>query len=592
VAPTVTQDILKDNPCDGLTIAVKTDGNAGRRRRHDGGAIRFLPGAGCRLLGDWPFGGPDLRGDCRSPTAGMLDVMETPAHERRQIEEYLRSQSGDDFEIEHVEKLTSEHVLGREYDVWDAHTSDGRWWVITNPVNLYSQDQIKSMDIALSFHIGLMSRMMASQPLPAARQGTWVLEIVRRLDVAGESLDRAREVEDFQAVGMRLRETLLTLAAKLAGLGYQTDVGAADLQQGNFKAWASVCADAVAAGSSAQYLRVLLKTLSEKTWNYVAWLTHARSAGRPDTQIALSAVSQTIEAFITAVNRHQLGAPQRCPVCASYQLRAEHTGNGIWMKVCETCAWEGPADLASSPAPHGPAEENGAAEGTAGGQPALKGECVEPRELGIYLSPDQAHAVLEQASSCAADEKVQEDWANPFAFFFPEDASLADVHRIAYTAFIHAPAEGAELAYACEEAACVNADHAREIPLPGETRWMCGVVEKVTCRPARLELHISMPGNGSRRVLIDHAMLARYGFGDASSLAERVVFFTQPDDDGWVHLFPVQRRVDYTDGSAAVGWLHPAGTTTDDQDCPCGSAEPYGACHGETILAGDPSAAS
>jgi hypothetical protein len=68
----------------------------------------------------------------------MLDVMETPAHERRQIEEYLRSQSGDDFEIEHVVKLTSEYVLGHQYDVWDAHTSDGRWWVITNPVNLYS----------------------------------------------------------------------------------------------------------------------------------------------------------------------------------------------------------------------------------------------------------------------------------------------------------------------------------------------------------------------------------------------------------------------------------------------------------------------
>ena len=43
----------------------------------------------------------------------MLDVMETPAHERRQIEDYLRSQSGDNFEIEHVEKLTSEYVLGQ-----------------------------------------------------------------------------------------------------------------------------------------------------------------------------------------------------------------------------------------------------------------------------------------------------------------------------------------------------------------------------------------------------------------------------------------------------------------------------------------------
>jgi hypothetical protein len=120
---------------------------------------------------------------------------------------------------------------------------------------------------------------------------------------------------------------------------------------------------------------------------------------------------------------------------------------------------------------------------------------------------------------------------------------------------------------------------------------MCGIVEKVTCRPDRLQLSISMPGNGSRRVFVDHAFLDRYGFGDSSCLAERVVFFTQPDDDGLVRLLPVQRRVDYADGSAA-GWLHPTGAVTDDQDCPCGSAEPYSACHGATIPAGDPSTAS
>jgi hypothetical protein len=78
-------------------------------------------------------------------------------------------------------------------------------------------------------------------------------------------------------------------------------------------------------------------------------------------------------------------------------------------------------------------------------------------------------------------------------------------------------------------------------------------------------------------------MLDRYGFGDASSLAERVVFFTQPDDRGWVHLLPVQRCVDYTNGSAAAGWLHPDRAVNDDEDCPCGSAELYGACHGGEI---------
>lgn len=498
----------------------------------------------------------------RSVTAGMLVVMETPAHERRQVEEYLRSQSGGDFEIEHVEKLTSEYVFGRQYDVWDARTSDGRWWVITNPVNLYSQDQIKSMDIALSFHIGLMSRVMAREPVQAGRQDAWVVEVARRLDVASESLDRAREVEDFQAVGMRLRETLLTLAAKLAALGYQTEAGAAELQKGNFKAWASVCAGSVAAGSSAQNLRALLKSLSEKTWNYVAWLTHARAASRPDAQIALSAASQTIEAFIVAVNRQRLGTPQRCPICASYQLRAEHAGDGRWLKVCETCGWEAPAEPTPPRVRDDPADEREAEP--AGGGSAPEGECVELRDFGIYLTPDQARAVLEQASSQATDDGGQQDWANPFAFFFPEDASLADVHRIAYTAFIHAPASAAELAYACEDAACVNPAHAREVPLPDGVQWMCGLVEKVTCHPSRLELLIGMPGNRTQRVFVDYAMLDRYGFGDASSLAERVMFFTQPDDQGRVHLLPIHRRVDYAHGSAAIGWLHPARAVTDD----------------------------
>ena len=214
------------------------------------------------------------------------------------------------------------------------------------------------------------------------------------------------------------------------------------------------------------------------------------------------------------------------------------------------------------------------------------------QDFTIYLSPDQARAVLEQASITAAAERIQEDWANPFGFFFPEDASLADAHRIAYTAFIHAPADGVELAYGCDEAACVNPGHAREIPLPDETRWMCGVVEKVTCHPERLELYVSMPGNESRRVFVDHAMLDRYGFGDASSLAERIVFFSQPDDRGWVRLFPVQRRAGFADGSAADGWLHPAVPVTDDQDCPCGSEQAYSACHGAALAAGGYPAAS
>ena len=55
------------------------------------------------------------------------------------------------------------------------------------------------------------------------------------------------------------------------------------------------------------------------------------------------------------------------------------------MKVCETCGSQAPAEPALPAAPHDPAGENGETK-EAGGQPALEGECVEPRDLGIYLS--------------------------------------------------------------------------------------------------------------------------------------------------------------------------------------------------------------
>jgi hypothetical protein len=156
--------------------------------------------------------------------------METPAHERREIEEYLRSQSGPDFEIEHLEKLTSEYVLGDQYDVWDAHTNEGRLWVITNPTNLYSQEQIKSMDVALSFHIGLRARVQGREGRNLMDRDRRVRALLRRLDVVTESLDRAKEVEDFQAVGMRLRELLLTLTFSLSELIQTPDDTAALLK--------------------------------------------------------------------------------------------------------------------------------------------------------------------------------------------------------------------------------------------------------------------------------------------------------------------------------------------------------------------------
>jgi hypothetical protein len=40
--------------------------------------------------------------------------------------------------VEFIQKIYSENVLNVRHDVWDIHTNVDRWWVITEPMNLYA----------------------------------------------------------------------------------------------------------------------------------------------------------------------------------------------------------------------------------------------------------------------------------------------------------------------------------------------------------------------------------------------------------------------------------------------------------------------
>lgn len=483
----------------------------------------------------------------------MLGSMETPAHERRDIEGYLRSQSGPNFEIEHVEKLTSEYVLGNQYDVWDAHTKEGRWWVITNPTNLYSQEHIKSMDVALSFHIGLWSRVQGRESHALMDRDQRVRALLRRLDVASESLDRAKEVEDFQAVGMRLRELLLTLTFGMSELVQTSDPIDQFQKAADFKALANIYARSIAGGKSSKHLRSLLTAISENAWNYVSWLTHARSATEHDARIAFAATHAVVEMFLQAVVRVQRGKLERCPMCTSYRLQLVRSEDGnSWVKLCEVCGYgdvaDAPAVDARSPEPDQEREP-------------LDGDCVEVEDFGIYLTPSQAQMMLESArnrvevddTDDTGGEEVQPIWANPFAYFL--DDTLIDVHRMVFMTFKHPPSPGHELVYQCDETSCVNAEHAIEQPLSNEQPWRVGVIEKATLHSSFIELQIGIADQGVQRVLTKNDILDRYGFGDASSLIERPVFVTASSDEGWVRLIPAARRVDYGHGSPVPGQL-------------------------------------
>jgi hypothetical protein len=144
--------------------------------------------------------------------------VESQEHEYQAVIDYFFDESPEGTVMRNIEKVASERIYGTRHDVWDVETDDGaRWWVITNPMNVYPQEvaATPSMDHALALHIGVTARVMAREQMRAPVDGpvrdftarTW-----RKFEQAAEALGQADEAEDFQAVGMRLRECLIAFA--------------------------------------------------------------------------------------------------------------------------------------------------------------------------------------------------------------------------------------------------------------------------------------------------------------------------------------------------------------------------------------------
>lgn len=272
--------------------------------------------------------------------------MESPEHERRNVEEYFRLESPEEDEILRSEKIAVESIYGERHDVWEVEAKSGRWWVVTNPTNLYSQDDFPSMEVVLSFHIGLMARLVARsarKPTASDEQRDRTPAAWRKFAQAAEAIDKADEAEEFQAVGMRCREALVKFARDAAE-SEKISAGAEDLKKGDFVGWSKVIADAAASGKSNKALRSYLKTTAKTTWDFVAALTHDEDATRHDAEIAVSATETALAAFSDALVRYERGAPDRCPECESYRVvsdfRPELGDAGNYVTLCANCGWE------------------------------------------------------------------------------------------------------------------------------------------------------------------------------------------------------------------------------------------------------------
>jgi len=166
-------------------------------------------------------------------------------------------------------------------------------------------------------------------------------QTLRRLHQAREALHAAAEAEDYQAIGMRCREALLTLVRECADIGRVAEENRP--KAGDFLAWIELVANESLRGPRADRLRGYVKAAARGTWELVQWLTHARSASRFDGEIGLDATINIGLVVIRVTNRWLSGANWACPACGSYQLDARKRDNDPeewkYEVYCLACGW-------------------------------------------------------------------------------------------------------------------------------------------------------------------------------------------------------------------------------------------------------------
>jgi len=261
-------------------------------------------------------------------------------HEERAIRDYVNSQSPVDDKAGLVQRIDSKRILGRTHEVFDVHCAKTRWWVITDPTNLYLQSDFPDAEQALIFHVGLgafmAERSRAELPEDDEEHVTapW-----RRYKDALEVMNEADEAEDFQSVGIKCRDALIALGKLYRDADWVGEVPDPP-KAADFKGWGAIYAERL----SKDRIRNYVKALVEKTWDLAVALQHNSNATPFDADLVLEATAHLIGAISRLVQRQVHGDPQRCPRCESYRLNEdiEHDDEREGFDsstVCAACGW-------------------------------------------------------------------------------------------------------------------------------------------------------------------------------------------------------------------------------------------------------------
>lgn len=268
-------------------------------------------------------------------------MLEMPEPEERYIRDYVNTQSRDE-RAELVQKIGSRRILGRVHNMYDVHCETTRWWVITEPTNLYLQEDFPEVEQAFIFHLGLglflAERSRAELPEEDEERvsGAW-----RRYRQALSDMDEAGESEDFQAVGIKCRDALLAVVRDHTDADWVGEVEEAP-KISDFKGWGDVFAERLAEGRVRSYLKALV----DKTWDLTVWLQHNTNATPHDAELVLDATGHLLSALGRLIRSRDDGEPARCPRCASYRLNQdlevvdEPEAGVLEATICGGCGWQ------------------------------------------------------------------------------------------------------------------------------------------------------------------------------------------------------------------------------------------------------------
>jgi hypothetical protein len=274
--------------------------------------------------------------------------VERDTHREKDIADYVESQARGES-VQHVERVKQEVVLGDVYEIWDVTTDKDRWWVVTNLTNLYSQRHFPSLDYTLSFHIGLMMRLRSRPDGVRGDDPSPFDDVFRRQEQAKERFDVAVEAEDYQAVGMHLRECLLSLIGVVRRRVVLAET-AERPQDANFVAWSGLLSDELCRGASNKELRQYLKGTAKDAWQLVNWLTHDRSANKTACSIGIHGCDNVVGHFVQILERERTDRTEQCPICNSRNIRTHFDisiqPDGDYYVTCGVCDWSShPAEI-------------------------------------------------------------------------------------------------------------------------------------------------------------------------------------------------------------------------------------------------------